>query len=121
MDLIRASDTRGPAPVQDWHVEDHEPDSGSVTSRLTQECVSAFRRFTKNLPKEGELTPIAFRRLERSCSSLILWDSGYGVAKGGLDDVLDTSRTLRRLTLKHLVNISRVFTDRSSRIQYPYQ
>lgn len=116
MELIRASETRGVAPVLEWwQIEEVEPDRGSVTSRLTKECVSVFRRHMKKLPKDNDLTQNTFRRLERSCSSLILWESGYEVAKGGLDDALTKSRTLRRSTLEHLVNISEVLTDRSSR------
>lgn len=112
MDYIRASNKGSFASVLDWRIEDTELDSGSVTSRLTKECVSVFRKLMKKLPKERETLQDTFRQLEKSCSSLILWDSGYDVAKGGLDDVLAKSRTLRHSTLGHLINISRALTDR---------
>lgn len=112
MDLIRASNTGVLASVLEWRIEDAEPDQGSVTSRLTKECISVFRKLMKKLSEEAEMSRETFRWFERSCSSLILWDSGYDVAKGGLDDVLGKSRTLRRSTLGHLMNISRALADR---------
>lgn len=114
MDLIQASNKGSLEPVLEWRVEVAEPDQGSVTSRLTKECISVFKKLMKELPKEAEVSRETFRRFERSCSSLILWDSGYDVAKGGLDDVLEKSRTLRRSIMRHLISISRALADRSS-------
>ncbi|KAK3290852.1 uncharacterized protein B0H64DRAFT_446673 [Chaetomium fimeti] len=111
MDLLRTSNAGSVAPVLEWRIEDAEPDQGSVTSRLTKQCVSVFRKAMKKLPKETAMSQETFRRLERSCSSLILWDSGYDVAKGGLDDVLEKSRTLHRSALGHLINISTALAD----------
>lgn len=120
MDLIRASNTGSLVPVLEWRIEDAGPDQGSVTGRLTKECVSVFRKLMRRLPKEN-ITKGTFRSLERSCSSLILWDYGYGVAKGELDDVLRKSRTLSRSTLALLVSISGALTNRSSTVlQSPY-
>ncbi|SPO02513.1 uncharacterized protein DNG_05186 [Cephalotrichum gorgonifer] len=107
MELLRSSDTRNLTPVLDWNIEEAVPEKGSVTSRLTKECVSIFRRLLKKLSQEEILSQEILRRLERSCSSLVLWESGYGVADGGLDDTLTKSRTLRRSTLEHLLNIGR--------------
>lgn len=114
MDLIRASNTGPLAPVLNWYVEDAGPEQDSVTSRLTKECVSVFKKTMKRLPKGDDLSMGRFQQLERSCSSLILWDSGYDVGEGGLDHVLAKSRALRRSTLRHLVNISGALTERSS-------
>lgn len=113
MDIIRASTTGHLAPALEWRIDNAEQDQGSVASRLTKECILVFRKLMKKLPKENELSIRTFRKLEQSCSSLILWDSGYGVAKGDLDDVLAKSRTLNRSILWALISISRTLTDRS--------
>lgn len=123
MDLIQASNTGELAPVLEWWTEDPEPDQGSVTSRLTKECISVFKKTTKKLSMREAIPREMFQQFERSCFSLILWDSGYDVAQGGLDDVLAKSRTLRRLILKHLISIGMTLTDRQSacKLNSPYK
>lgn len=113
MDLKQSSNTGSIASVLKWRIEATELDQRSVTSRLTKETISVFRKLMKKLPKETEIPREILRRLEKSCVSLMLWNSGYDVAKGGLDNVLSTSRTLRRSILRHLINIGRALANRS--------
>ena len=112
MDLIqRAAEAPALAPVLAWRIEEADVDTGSVTSRLTKECVSVFRRFMRILPKNDAIHPEAFRQIERSCSSLILWDKGYDISTGEIDDVLAKSRILRRSILERLISISETLSD----------
>lgn len=63
MELIRASDTRSVSQILERQIEGVELDRGSVTSRLTTECVSIFGKLVRKLSKEGELNQQMFRRL----------------------------------------------------------
>ena len=112
MDLIQqAAEAPALAPVLTWRIEEADADTGSVTSRLTRECVSVFRRFMRILPKSDVIPPKAFRQIERSCSSLILWDKGYDISSGDIDNVLAKSRKLRRSILERLISISEILSD----------
>ncbi|RYP65226.1 hypothetical protein DL770_009053 [Monosporascus sp. CRB-9-2] len=111
MTLSETSDAGKLAWIQDWNIEAAEPDKGSATSRLAKESVAVFKKILKGLSNR-DIPQQSFRRFETSCSSLILWETGYGVGDGKLDEAFTRSRTLRRSILEPLVSISETLTDR---------
>ncbi|KAI9147296.1 hypothetical protein HJFPF1_13335 [Paramyrothecium foliicola] len=78
----------------------------------SSECITAFRAAIKSLFKNNKLCPKTFRQYESSCSSLVLWDSAYGVSKGELDETLTQSRRLSQAVLEPLVSICKTLSKR---------
>ncbi|KAI8711687.1 hypothetical protein NCS52_01432900 [Fusarium sp. LHS14.1] len=58
-----------------------------------------------------DLSKSAVRCYDRALGAFVLWTDGYEVLKGGLDQVMADSRTLRRLILEFLINISRSLAE----------
>lgn len=96
--------------VEDWKIEVPDSPTTSTTSRLTRECVAVSRLLLKRIRARADIPHATFRAYEKSQSSLSLWDAGYGVGEGKLDDLLARSRTLCRSTLSPLVSISAILT-----------
>ncbi|KAH0491697.1 hypothetical protein TgHK011_003113 [Trichoderma gracile] len=81
---------------------------------LTASLLSLFKAIVPALAREQQtkIPQTARISLERSCSALILWSSGYGIAEGRLNDAFNRSRKLRYTTLKNLLHIGRVLVER---------
>ncbi|KAL7816119.1 hypothetical protein V8C26DRAFT_400513 [Trichoderma gracile] len=81
---------------------------------LTASLLSLFKAIIPALAREQptKIPQTARISLERSCSALILWSSGYGIAEGRLNDAFNRSRKLRYTTLKNLLHIGRVLVER---------
>ncbi|KAL6866741.1 hypothetical protein J3F83DRAFT_715564 [Trichoderma novae-zelandiae] len=88
----------------------------NVIASLCASLLSLFKAIIPALsPSELNQTRIprtARISLERSCSALILWSDGFGIAEGRLNDTFDRSRKLRYTTLKNLLHIGRVLVER---------
>lgn len=113
MSLPKASAADGAlARVREWNIKVAEPDPGSAASRLVKQCVAVFKRVLKCMSNNPEIPTNLFRRLERCYSSLALWDVGYGIGRGKLDESMARSRTLRRSILEPLVSINRTLINR---------
>lgn len=97
--------------VEDWTIDAPESEQRSVASRLVKECVAVFRRVAKQLRSVPDVPNRTYRSYEKSFSSLCLWDAGYGVDEGKLDELLAKSRTLRRSILELLISIGTSLTE----------
>lgn len=72
---------------------------------LFKEIVLALSKQTK-IPKDARIS------LERSCSAMILWSDGFGIAQGRLNDTFNRSRKLRYTVSKNLLHIGHVLVER---------
>ncbi|PTB64677.1 hypothetical protein BBK36DRAFT_21428 [Trichoderma citrinoviride] len=88
----------------------------NVVASLSASLTSLFKAIIPalSLPEQEQdrIPQTARISLERSCSALILWSDGYGIAEGRLNDTLNRSRKLRYTTLKNLLHIGRVLVER---------
>jgi hypothetical protein len=98
--------------LEKWSNEIAELSQRNITSRLVEECIAAYKDAMKYLSQNVELPLRTFRQLETSCSSFILWDNGYGVATGHIDEALMTSQRLQRIILEHLISICETLSTR---------
>lgn len=94
--------------VEDWTIEAPEALSNSTTSRLAKECVATSKQVLKRIKDHPNVSQANYHAYEKSQSSLALWEAGYGVGEGKLDELLAQSRTLRKSMLEPLVNISAI-------------
>ena len=87
----------------------------NVIASLSASLALLFKAIIPALSLSGEeetRTPQTARiSLERSCSALILWSDGYGVAEGRLNRTFNRSRKLRYTILKNLLHIGRVLVE----------
>lgn len=97
--------------VENWNIDAPKSEERSVVSRLANECVVVFRRATMQLRLIPDVPNAIYRCYEKNSSSLALWDAGYGVSEGKLDELVAQSRTLRSLVLETLISISTSLTD----------
>ncbi|OTA07871.1 hypothetical protein A9Z42_0088040 [Trichoderma parareesei] len=86
----------------------------NVVAGLAASLLSLFKSIIPALSgqQQNRIPQTAQISLERSCSALILWSDGYGIAEGRLNDAFNRSRKLRYATLKNLVHIGRVLVER---------
>lgn len=86
----------------------------NVVAGLAASLLSLFKSIIPALSghQQNKIPQTARISLERSCSALILWSDGYGIAEGRLNDVFNRSWKLRYTTLKNLVHIGRVLVER---------
>jgi hypothetical protein len=85
----------------------------NVVAGLAASLLSLFKSIIPALSghQQNKIPQTARISLERSCSALILWSDGYGIAEGRLNDVFNRSWKLRYTTLKNLVHIGRVLVE----------
>lgn len=82
-------------------------------SRLSANLLSLFKEVILLLREQATIPKDARISLERSCSALILWSDGYGIAQGHLNDVLKKSSKLRHTLFKNLSHLGDVLTERT--------
>lgn len=97
--------------VEDWHIEAPDTHTKSTTSRLVKECIAVSRQILRRIKANNRPSQATCRAFEKSHSELVLWDTGYGVREGKLDEALGKSRTLARSLLNPLVSISLTMTQ----------
>ncbi|PTB41614.1 hypothetical protein M441DRAFT_68632 [Trichoderma asperellum CBS 433.97] len=81
-------------------------------SHLSADLLSLFKEAILSLREQATIPKDAHISLERSCSALILWSDGYGIAQGHLNDIFQRSSKLRHTLLKNLSRLGRVLTER---------
>lgn len=88
----------------------------NVIASFSASLLSLFKAIIPALSeqKQAKVPQTARISLERSCSALILWSDGYGIAEGRLNDTFNRSRKLRYTALKNLLHIGRVLVESMS-------
>ncbi|KAM0464658.1 hypothetical protein ACHAPV_002492 [Trichoderma viride] len=81
-------------------------------SRLSANLLLLFKEIILLLRQQVAIPKDARISLERSCSALILWSDGYGIAQGRLNDIFKRSSKLRYTLLKNLSRLGRALTER---------
>lgn len=81
--------------------------------RLSASLLSLFKEVVLSLREQATIPNDVRISLERSCSALILWSDGYGIAQGHLNDIFQRSSKLRHTILKNLSRLGRVLTERT--------
>jgi hypothetical protein len=99
--------------IDDWRVSltsggwyDSDP-----ISRLTQENVVVFKKLSSRLKRRPDISQNAKHSFDKACSSLVLWDAGYGVGSGDLNEILAASMILRKSMLESLISISKTLMN----------
>lgn len=82
-------------------------------SRLSANLLLLFKEIILLLRQQVAIPKDARISLERSCSALILWSDGYGIAQGRLNDIFKRSSKLRYTLLKNLSRLGRALTERT--------
>lgn len=82
--------------------------------RLSAGLLSLFKEAILLLREQATIPNDVRISLERSCSALILWSDGYGIAQGHLNDIFQRSSKLRHTVLKNLSRLGRVLTERTN-------
>lgn len=82
-------------------------------SRLSTNLLSLFKEVILSLREQTTIPKDARISLERSCSALILWSDGYGIAQGSLNDVFKKSSKLRHMLFMSLSHLGHVLTERT--------
>ncbi|PON21401.1 hypothetical protein TGAM01_v209702 [Trichoderma gamsii] len=80
--------------------------------RLSAGLLSLFKEAILLLREQATIPNDVRISLERSCTALILWSDGYGIAQGHLNDIFQRSSKLRHTVLKNLSRLGRVLTER---------
>lgn len=81
-------------------------------SRLSASLLSLFKEVILSLREQATIPKDVRISLERSCSALILWSDGYGIAQGNLNDVFKRSSKLRHTLYTNLSHLGHVLTER---------
>jgi hypothetical protein len=112
MALANRLPTESRSWVEDWPIEapDTHSSSTSTTARLAKECIAVSRRVLQRVKAHPDVSQATYHALEKSHSSLALWEAGHGVGEGKLDELLAKSQTLSKSMLGPLVNISAILT-----------
>ncbi|QYT04574.1 hypothetical protein H0G86_011476 [Trichoderma simmonsii] len=99
---------------QDIHPSDYieETAEHNEIAELSSSLLALFKEIVLALSKHTEIPGDARISIERSCSALILWSDGFGIAQGRLNSTFNKSRKLRYTALKNLVHIGRVLIER---------
>ncbi|OPB45354.1 hypothetical protein A0O28_0075640 [Trichoderma guizhouense] len=99
---------------QDIHPSDYieETAEHNEIAELSSSLLALFKEIVLALSKHTEIPRDARISIERSCSALILWSDGFGIAQGRLNSTFNKSRKLRYTALKNLVHIGRVLIER---------
>lgn len=87
-------------------------------SRLSENLLLLFKEIILLLRQQVTIPKDARISLERSCSALILWSDGYGIAQGRLNDIFKRSSKLRYTLLKNLSRLARALTERTYASSY---
>lgn len=108
--------------TQEWHQQQQdinpsdyieETAEHNVIAELSSSLLALFKEVVLALSKHTEIPRDARISIERSCSALILWSDGFGIAQGRLNDTFNKSRKLRYTSLKNLLHIGRVLIERA--------
>ncbi|OHF01592.1 hypothetical protein CORC01_03082 [Colletotrichum orchidophilum] len=91
--------------VSKWDVDASDKDARSVAGVLCTETIRAFRGIVRNIERRDDLPQSNRHCLKKTCDTLILWASGYGVNEGDLDEALATSWVLQRSMLELMVSV----------------
>jgi hypothetical protein len=121
--LLQPQDGYGPIKnIREWQSRqlniqpsdyiDEIPEQNEI-ARLSANLLSLFKEVILALPEQTTIPKDARISLERSCSALILWSDGYGIAQGRLNDTFKKSSKLRHTLFKGLSHIGRVLTERT--------
>ncbi|RFU78548.1 ankyrin repeat [Trichoderma arundinaceum] len=103
--LLRSQDAYDPIKnIREWQSQQ--------LNVQPSDYVALFKEIVLTLPKITHIPRDARTSLERSCSALILWSDGYGIAQGRLNATFKKSRKLRRTVLQNLLHIGRVLIER---------
>ncbi|KAL7925754.1 hypothetical protein ACQKWADRAFT_282899 [Trichoderma austrokoningii] len=81
-------------------------------SRLSASLLTLFKEVILSLREEATIPKDVRISLERSCSAMILWSDGYGIAQGNLNDVFKRSSKLRRTLFTNLSHLGHVLMER---------
>lgn len=102
---------------QDIHPSDYieETAEHNEIAELSSSLLALFKEIVLALSKQTEIPRDAQISIERSCSALILWSDGFGIAQGRLNNTFNKSRKLRYTSLKNLLHIGRVLVERAYR------
>lgn len=122
-DPLESQDAYDPITnVQEWQSRQSKAHGGDPVDETTEEneltrlstsLLTLFKEVICALTKQTGIPKDVRISLERSCSSLILWSDGYGIAQGRLNHTFNRSRMLRHTILKNLSHIGRVLVDRT--------
>ncbi|KAK2063388.1 hypothetical protein LY76DRAFT_642561 [Colletotrichum caudatum] len=99
------------ARIRDWIAEE-APETESLVNRLCRRCIPAIKVVLRKTKRNHDVPELAYRSLERSGSSFILWADGHSVVHGNLDDALAKSETLRKSVLELLISIAETISDK---------
>ncbi|KAJ4857089.1 ARID/BRIGHT DNA binding domain-containing protein [Trichoderma breve] len=99
---------------QDIHPSDYieETAEHNEIAELSSSLLALFKEIVLALSNHARIPGDARINIERSCSALILWSDGFGITQGRLNETFNKSRKLRYTTLKNLLHIGRVLTER---------
>ncbi|KAF5495341.1 hypothetical protein CGCS363_v009846 [Colletotrichum siamense] len=118
--LDQVPDSDGPSRIHDWLEKDTSgPEAKSLVSRLCEECVKGAKAALRSIQTQNAIPTVAYRSLERSGSSFILWVDGHRVTEGQLDHTLEKSRMLRKSLLKLLISIGSTLSDVPPSVTHP--
>ncbi|KAM0476401.1 hypothetical protein ACHAPX_006313 [Trichoderma viride] len=81
-------------------------------SRLSASLLSLFKEVVLSLREQATIPKDVRISLERSCSAMILWSDGYGIAQGNLNNVFKRSSKLRHTLFTNLSHLGHVLTER---------
>ncbi|KAH6605321.1 ankyrin repeat [Trichoderma cornu-damae] len=121
-ELLQSRDARDPIQnTREWQAQqlsiqpgdyiDAAAECNEIT-HLSANILTLFKEIVLSLPKLTQIPNDARINVERSCSALILWSDGYGIAQGRLNDTFNKSRKLRHTAIKSLLHIGRILTER---------
>jgi hypothetical protein len=82
-------------------------------SRLSASLLSLFKEVVLSLREQATIPKDVRISLERSCSAMILWSDGYGIAQGNLNNVFKRSSKLRHTLFTNLSHLGHVLTERT--------
>lgn len=101
--------------IQSWREKIVLHGLGQNTSPATQlcvECIAFYRHIIHRLSKTNYLKKTTLTELTRHYEALTLWAHGYGIAHGGIDEALMSSRRARRCYLESFTSICTTLLSR---------
>lgn len=104
-----------PSQQQNIQPSDHADDAvqHDEISRLSTSLLSLCKEVILSLREQATIPKDVRISLERSCSAMILWSDGYGIAQGNLNDIFKRSSKLRYTLFTNLSHLGRVLTERT--------
>lgn len=97
--------------IEDWreeavsHGAHGAADDTGIGAQLCSEGLTFYRRCLGQISEQGCVPKPTLTKLTRNYEALALWAQSYNIAQGGLDEVLASSRLIRRLYLKALSSV----------------